>query len=605
MPYRERNDCVQELRNGKWVNLKCYPGNRPKALKYLAALEANVSDAKETEAVEIEKAGKNPDDFAVVPDPEKPSGWKLDISDDTHVADAITALTSGFRGNKVQLSSDERAQAKKRIRAKINQMPDGAKKDNLISRLEKVKEVDDGSATLTTGKAFTGMLDQTEVNYIPLSTSRQKACANCRWFMVGGCFIVENDPEPILPTGYCDRWETPPQPEAPEVEPIPVTLVPSQDLGDNMGMPMMGKEGRKLNSINMKRLTSFYNELKDMLTEAGYELKERINPTEPSHGFDVFKDANGVWHWHAAYTNNYQDRDDEIITAKAHVNYINRVDMGLVEKPTLRIWHIKGSDHGKADLLWYTGEKDGSTPLVVHAVGHFDDSEIATKALAYLRKHKMKNSHGFVSAKWAFKEGVYSDYNTFEISWLPPSAAANPFTSFQEIKEMALTDSKKELLKQMGLENKIPEFEAADTNVKELASEAEAVYKQYGDFADTEGGDESDDGEKDASLKSLVLELIETQNELVEFGRTQVKAEKAHQAVEAGMKQLIANQDKKIARLEKQLNLKPQRASEADETELDDEEAKELEGELPQGDDAYNLGLRKMFGPAIKAGGNS
>lgn len=548
-----------------------------------------MSEAKEAEAVEIDKAGKNPDDFAVVPDPEKPSGWKLDISDDTHVADAITALTSGFRGNKVQLSSDERAQAKKRIRTKINAMADGPKKDNLLERLSKVKEFE---------KAFTGMLEQNEVNYIPLSSSRQKACANCRWFMVGGCFIVENEPEPILPTGYCDRWEASPAPDVEDdPQPIPVTIVPSQDLGDNQGIAMTPKEGRKLNSINMKRLTSFYNELKDMLTEAGYELKERINPTEPSHGFDVFKDANGVWHWHAAYTNNYQDRDEEILRAKAHVNFINRIDMGLIEKPVLRIWHIKKSDHGKADLLWYTGEKDGSTPVVVHAVGHFDDSEIAQKAIPYLRKHKMKNSHGFVSATWAFKDGVYSDYNTFEISWLPPSAAANPFTSFQEIKEMALTDSKKELLKQMGLENKIPEFEAADTNVKELATEAEAVYKAYGDFADTEGGDEPED---DSQTKSLILDLVETQSELAKFGKLQVAAEKAHQQTETELKQMVVAQNKKIAALEKQLNLPPSRASEADETEVDTD--KELDDQLPEMQAVGNDALRKMFGNAIKKG---
>lgn len=65
-------------------------------------------------------------------------------------------------------------------------------------------------------KAFTGELSQTESNYIPLSNVANKACANCRWFMAyGDCYIVEDEPEPILATGYCDRHELTPVPEPP------------------------------------------------------------------------------------------------------------------------------------------------------------------------------------------------------------------------------------------------------------------------------------------------------------------------------------------------------------------------------------------------------
>ena len=57
-------------------------------------------------------------------------------------------------------------------------------------------------------KAFMGELTQAETGYVPLSITTGKACANCRWFLkFGDCYIVEDEPEPILATAYCNRWE--------------------------------------------------------------------------------------------------------------------------------------------------------------------------------------------------------------------------------------------------------------------------------------------------------------------------------------------------------------------------------------------------------------
>ena len=40
-------------------------------------------------------------DFAYVPDPEKPSTWKLPIFNMRHVGGALAAMTSDYRGNPV------------------------------------------------------------------------------------------------------------------------------------------------------------------------------------------------------------------------------------------------------------------------------------------------------------------------------------------------------------------------------------------------------------------------------------------------------------------------------------------------------------------------
>ena len=53
-------------------------------------------------------------DFAYVPDPEKPSTWKLPIFNMRHVGGALAAMTSDYRGNPVGIpEGDRRAVMKK------------------------------------------------------------------------------------------------------------------------------------------------------------------------------------------------------------------------------------------------------------------------------------------------------------------------------------------------------------------------------------------------------------------------------------------------------------------------------------------------------------
>ncbi|XBD74414.1 hypothetical protein ABFY27_16700 [Akkermansia massiliensis] len=47
-------------------------------------------------------------DFAYVPDPEKPSTWKLPIFNMHHVGGALAAMTSDYRGNPVEIPEGDR-----------------------------------------------------------------------------------------------------------------------------------------------------------------------------------------------------------------------------------------------------------------------------------------------------------------------------------------------------------------------------------------------------------------------------------------------------------------------------------------------------------------
>ena len=57
-------------------------------------------------------------DFAYVPDPTKPSTWKLPIFDASHAAAAKAALSSGgFRGNRVQIPSADLPGVRRKVNA--------------------------------------------------------------------------------------------------------------------------------------------------------------------------------------------------------------------------------------------------------------------------------------------------------------------------------------------------------------------------------------------------------------------------------------------------------------------------------------------------------
>lgn len=57
-------------------------------------------------------------DFAYVPDPEKPSTWKLPIFNMHHVGGALAAMTSDYRGNPVEIPEEDRQAVMDKILAR-------------------------------------------------------------------------------------------------------------------------------------------------------------------------------------------------------------------------------------------------------------------------------------------------------------------------------------------------------------------------------------------------------------------------------------------------------------------------------------------------------
>lgn len=142
--------------------------------------------------------------------------------------------------------------------------------------------------------------------------------------------------------------------------------------------------------------------------------------------------------WHAWYTNNWYDLEDEVFPVKGIDFFIARVKSGEVPYPQLWFSHIETMPHGKADFIGRVGNK-------VLAAGSFDDSFLAHRMKAYYRAAQKRGvrfrvSHGFTYEPRLKINGAYYLFKTFEISPIPEVGtlrAANPYTSW-EVKTMQI-----------------------------------------------------------------------------------------------------------------------------------------------------------------------
>lgn len=351
-------------------------------------------------------------------------------------------------------------------------------------------------------------LNQEETGYRTVSGTLGTACASCRWFMGDCCAIVDGWPEAIMPTGICNRHETGVMPEP---EPMEVSIVNINEISERAA-----SDSILANAI--KTVAGWFNGL--------------LPDGKPETGESVFKAlGNGVWF--AAYTNNFEDREGEIISEKAHDRYVARVNAGLVPMPELWHYHVPGTRHGVAKAIWRDGH-------VVCAAGTFDDTPAGRAAeKAYRRQRNIELSHGFRYPSWALKAGVYEDINTFEISTLPPGRAANPYTTFEEVEAMALSDEqKKSILATFGAEQgqAIIDLNNKQAERAKTLAESGAKFKDYADLKPEETA-KSVDSE---GLKAFASGMIDGQEELL------AQVEAMSKAFASGMKRI----DEAVARAE-------------------------------------------------------
>lgn len=237
---------------------------------------------------------------------------------------------------------------------------------------------------------------QNEVNYtVTPDTGTGQVCANCRFFRRDSaypCAIVKDEPLPIVSGGWCNEW-------ARVRERNDFEMIMDSGAGTDIGQDAVAA-------------MSVYH--------TGFQV-----PTAKSTS-----DIQFIGWW----TNNYIDKEREIIANDAIADYVAKANRGDVPMPELWHGHIAGTRHGIARRLYHVGH-------FCIATGTFDDpdnNELVQPMKTWYAKMEAERkpvtmSHQFFYDPAQKRDGIYYHIEPFEISSLVRDIEANPYTFFQPI----------------------------------------------------------------------------------------------------------------------------------------------------------------------------
>jgi hypothetical protein len=281
-------------------------------------------------------------------------------------------------------------------------------------------------------------------------------------------------------------------------------------------------------------------------------VKSLLFKPEPMTGFKVYGN-----HFLGTFSNNFEDREGEIFPAKAIDDYIDRLDTGIVPQPELWVWHKGGSIRiGQALTTFRVG-------AFVVSAGEFDQTPHAQHAKGALAKEKdLGMSHGFTYNPDAFDGRHYNEFNTFEISVLPRKAAANLFTTFEEIKAMAMSKEQREFIARITGKP----AEELEKSYEDATKALEATGLAYKDFT-TLPDEEPAVSEKQIEAASkafgvLVSDMVESLADVATVQETGAKALVAYKtAVDGQLATLTKSVSDLTALVHGMVNARPTIAS--------------------------------------------
>lgn len=422
-------------------------------------------------------------------------------------------------------------------------------------------------------KAWT--LRQSEVNYTALSSVKSKACATCRWFNpygdyhdeipIANCHLVDNWPETILATGYCDRHEAKPVIEPPKQEPIPVMIVEPEEVVEMA----VGSASSPFPPVTKTEKLAYATPAPPSgLIPAVKRLLGREQPITT-----IERGTDGLRYMVIFTSNGYEDRDEEHVATRALAGYVKSCwlpDGAWVGTNKHLYWHDNGLEIGAivwADMI------DGFLVEVSREL----DTPIAKAIWDYIERGDELHgaSHGFrINPKT--KEGnTYTVILKHETSSLPVAAASNIGTLSEVITTMETKEQR--LDKIFGIEGAAKIL--AEKGPKGLNDELakRGVTPKSANSPAAANVDEPTSAEKNAQKQeenfSLILmqtveavaDIYEAMSRSDEVRKTSAETDKA--ARDATNVQLAALQDS-VKKLETQMSLTPRRASSASETQL-------------------------------------
>lgn len=138
----------------------------------------------------------------------------------------------------------------------------------------------------------------------------------------------------------------------------------------------------------------------------------------------LFKDADGNLRWMGVVTNIYKDRDGDILTKEAHIDFIDAIEKGEWEYPELWIWHL---DKAVGDTDYVGFDERGF--VVASGIVDKEYEELVTNLVK--NTPNMGMSHGMpVKELKRYKNGKLKRYRSKEFSLLPVDNAANLLTYY-------------------------------------------------------------------------------------------------------------------------------------------------------------------------------
>ena len=230
-----------------------------------------------------------------------------------------------------------------------------------------------------------------------------------------------------------------------------------------------------------KRIINSNEGIKGMVAKtirvAATKLGIDMSPQKDFNAIQIEKDANGDWRAVMWTSNNFIDRDGDIISEDAHKEYVEWVNKEENKDcmPAFVTWHIPGTAReNPVDYVdYFNGFLVTSAKLTdIEAVG----------LLKATKKTNIGMSHGsFVLERDAKDPRVINKYRMYEVSDLPLDKAANPFTAIETVSKEVEMDKKEYLAELLG-EEKAEAF-LAKTGLKQKSLQDAEIESKEADTA--------------------------------------------------------------------------------------------------------------------------
>ena len=230
-----------------------------------------------------------------------------------------------------------------------------------------------------------------------------------------------------------------------------------------------------------KRIINSSEGIKGMVAKsvraAATKLGIDMPPPKDFNAIQIEKDANGDWRSVMWTSNNFIDRDGDIISEDAHKEYVEWVNKeeNKVCMPAFVTWHTPGT--ARENPVDYVDFFNGF--LVTSA--KLTDTE-AVGLLKATKKTNIGMSHGsFVLERDAKDPRIITKYRMYEVSDLPLDKAANPFTAIETVSKEVEMDKKEYLAELLG-EEKAEAF-LAKTGLKQKSLQDAEIESKEADTA--------------------------------------------------------------------------------------------------------------------------